>query len=155
MDLVRELAEEYSDAEIARILHCRGLKTSKGHPFTRTKIACLRLVYGIEKGTSLTKRGRDIYSAQQAAEILGVCHSTVIRWVEAGFLRGTQKTNGASWRIQVSEEDRKCLRTAETSEGWLTLKGAASKMGFQADIGSVTKAGWKRKFLSLISRCSR
>ena len=129
VDWVRELAEEYSDAEIARILHCRGLRTSKGHTFTRTKIACLRLVYGIEKGTSLPKRGQDIYSAQQAAEILGVCHSTVIRWVEVGLLRGTQKSKGASWRIQVSEEDRKRLRTAETSEGWLTLKGAASKMG--------------------------
>ena len=96
VDLVREPAEEYSDAEIARILHCRSLKTSKGHSFTRTKVACPRLVYGIEKGTSLPKRGQDIYSAQQAAEILGVCHSTVIRWVEVGLLHGTPKTKGAS-----------------------------------------------------------
>jgi len=129
VDLVRELAEEYSDAEIARILHCQGLRTSKGNTFTRSRIACLRLTHGIEKASSLPKRGQDIWSALKAAELLGVCHSTVIRWVDVGLLRGTQKTKGASWRIRVTEDDQKRLRAAETAEGWLTLKGAAARLG--------------------------
>ncbi len=129
VDLVRELAEEFSDAEIARILHCKGLKTSKGNPFTRIRIACLRRTYGIEMGPSLHKGGEGIYSAQQAAALLGVCHSTVIRWVEAGLLRGAQKTKGTSWRVQLTEEDRKRLTTADAPSEWLTLKAAASRLG--------------------------
>lgn len=129
VDLVRELAKEFSDVEIARILHCKGLKTSKGNPFTRIRIACLRRTYGIEKGPSLPKGGEGIYSAQQAAGLLGVYHSTVIRWVEVGLLRGAQKTKGVSWRIQLTEEDRKRLTTTDAPDDWMTLKAAASRLG--------------------------
>jgi len=129
VDLVRELAKEFSDVEIARILHGKGLKTSKGNPFNRIRIACLHRTYEIEKGPSLAKGGDDIYSVQQAAVVLGVCYSTVIRWVEAGLLRGAQKTKGASWRVQLTEEDRKRLMTADAPSDWLTLKAAASRLG--------------------------
>jgi len=129
VDLVRELAKEFSDVETARILHCKGLKSSKGNSFTRHRIACLRRTYGIEKGPSLPKGGDGIYSAQRAAGLLGVCHSTIIRWVEAGLLRGAQKTKGASWRVQLTEEDRKRLMTADAPADWLTLKAAASRLG--------------------------
>ena len=129
VNMVGELAKEFSDVEIARILHCKGLRTSKGNSFTRLRIACLRRTYGIEKGPPLPKGGEDIYSSQQAADLLGVCHSTVIRWVEAGLLRGTQKTKGASWRIQLTEQDRERLTTTDAPSDWLTLKAAALRLG--------------------------
>jgi excisionase family DNA binding protein len=49
--------------------------------------------------------------------------------VEAGLLRGAQKTKGASWRVQLAEEDRKRLMTAAAPSDWLTLKAAASRLG--------------------------
>lgn len=123
------MAKKFSDVEIARILHCKGLRTSKRNSFTRHRIACLRRTYGIEKGPSLPKGGEGIYISQQAADLLGVCHSTVIRWVEAGLLRGTQKTKRASWRIQLTEQDQKRLTTTDALSDWLTLKVAASRLG--------------------------
>lgn len=46
-DLVRELAKEFSDVEIARILHFKGFKTFEGNPFTRIRITWLRRTDGI------------------------------------------------------------------------------------------------------------
>ena len=74
-------------------------------------------------------RGKDVYTAQQAAERLDVDRSTVIRWVEVGLLRGSQLTDGAPWRIQVTKDDINRLKPTEVGKGWLPLKGAALALG--------------------------
>ena len=73
------------------------------------------------------------YTAEQAAELLGVTNSTVIRWVEAGILRGTQATSGAPWRIVVAEQDISKLTPAEHTDGWPSLKAAAAALGISTD----------------------
>ena len=77
--------------------------------------------------------GQDVYTAEQAAELLGVTNSTVIRWVEAGILRGTQATSGAPWRIVVAEQDIAKLTPAEHTDGWPSLKAAAAALGISTD----------------------
>ncbi len=67
--------------------------------------------------------------AQEAGGLLGVDSSTVIRWVEAGLIKGGQVTAGAPWRIQVTEEDVRRLTTADTPKEWVTLKAAAAALG--------------------------
>lgn len=52
-----------------------------------------------------------------------------MRWVEAGLLRGTQTTEGAPWRIQVTDEDRRRLTTTNAPEDWVPLKAAATALG--------------------------
>jgi excisionase family DNA binding protein len=75
------------------------------------------------------RKGEDIYTAVEAAEILGVNHSTVIRWVEAGLLRGSHLTEGAPWRIQLTTEDQQRLTATHVDEEWLPLKAAALVLG--------------------------
>jgi hypothetical protein len=129
IELIRQLAAEFSDVEIARILHRKRLRTSKGLTFTRHRVASLRNNYGIPSGTSLPRTGENIYTALDAAVILGVDRGTVIRWVETGLLRGSQATKGAPWRIRVTQEDRERLTATEVHDHWLPLKGAALALG--------------------------
>ena len=129
IELVRQLARDFSDVQIARILHRKRIRTPKGLPFTAHRVANLRKTHGIAPGLRVPNRGDDIYTAQQAGERLGVNASTVMRWVEAGLLRGAQVTPGAPWRIQVSEDDVRRLTAADTPRDWVTLKAAAAALG--------------------------
>ena len=129
VELVRTLAQEFSDEQIARILHRKRLKTPKGHAFKAYHVANVRRGYGIAPGPCVSLQGQDIYTAEEAADRLGVSRCTVIRWVEVGLLRGRQMTDGAPWRIQVSPEDIKRLKPADADPAWLPLKGAARAMG--------------------------
>jgi excisionase family DNA binding protein len=83
------------------------------------------------RGTAGKKlEGKDVYTSEHAARLLGVDRGTIVRWVEAGLLRGSQVTKGAPWRVRVTEEDRRRLITAADSpDGWLPLKGAAHVLG--------------------------
>ena len=129
VELVRTLAREFSDEQIARILYRKRLKTPKGHAFKAYHVSNVRHGYEIAKGPSIPVQGEDVYTAEQAAELLGVSRCTVIRWVEVGLLRGRQLTDGAPWRIQVRPEDVARLKPADADPAWLPLKGAAQVMG--------------------------
>lgn len=91
--------------------------------------ANVRNKYNIPKGPRVPLRGEDVYTAGKAAELLGACRSTVIRWLEAGLLRGSQLTSGAPWRIVVIKEDIERLKPNDVGDGWLPLKGAAAALG--------------------------
>lgn len=129
VDLLRTLAREFSDRQIARILRRKRLKTPKGLSFAPYHVANLRQCYDIPKGPRVPVRGKDVYTAQKAAERLDVDRSTVIRWVEVGLLRGSQLTDAAPWRIQVTEDDINRLKPTEVGKDWLPLKGAALALG--------------------------
>jgi DNA invertase Pin-like site-specific DNA recombinase/DNA-binding XRE family transcriptional regulator len=130
VELIRQMAAEFSDAQMARILNRKGLRTAKGLVFTAYRVSNLRHSYDIESGTAGQKRrSEDIYTAEEAAGLLGVNRITVTRWVEVGLLRGSQMTPGAPWRVRVTEEDRRRLSVADSADGWLPLKGAAQMLG--------------------------
>lgn len=129
VELVRMLAQEFADDQIARILSRKRLKTAKGLPFTAHRVNNLRCSHGIDGTTRATLAGPDVYTVQRAAEILEVDRGTVVRWIEAGLLQGTQLTPAAPWRVRVTDEDHRRLTTADAPEGWLPLKGAARALG--------------------------
>ena len=129
VELVRTLAREFSDEQIARILHRKRLQTPKGHGFKAYHVSNVRHGYGIAKGPSLPVQAEDVYTAEEAAELLGVHRCTVIRWVEAGLLPGRQLTDAAPWRIQVRSADIARLKPTDADPAWLPLKGAAQVMG--------------------------
>jgi DNA invertase Pin-like site-specific DNA recombinase/predicted DNA-binding protein (UPF0251 family) len=129
VELVRTLAREFSDEQIARILHRKRLQTPKGHAFKTYHVSNVRQGYGIVKGPSVPVQAEDVYTAEEAAELLGVHRCTVIRWVEGGLLRGRQITDAAPWRIQVRPADVVRLKPTDADPAWLPLKGAARVMG--------------------------
>ena len=129
VELVRTLAAEFSDEQIARIFHRKGLKTAKGLSFTARHVTNLRYNYDIEGSATKRLDGEDVYTAEEAGRLFGVVPGTVVRWVETGLLEGSQLTSGAPWKVRVTEEDKKRLTAADAPEGWLPLKGAAQALG--------------------------
>jgi predicted site-specific integrase-resolvase len=90
----------------------------------------MRHVHGIEIATGGKRlQGDDVYTAKEAASLLGVDRGPVIRWVQTGLLRGSQFTGAAPWRVRVTEQDRRRLTAADAPAGWLPLKGAAYVLG--------------------------
>lgn len=59
VDLVRELAGEFSDAQIAYVLGRKGLKTSKGLSFRAYHVSNVRKKYSIAKGPLVPVVGKD------------------------------------------------------------------------------------------------
>lgn len=129
IELVRQLAGQFSDDQIARILSRKKLRTCKGLPFTATRVTRFRYHHGIEGKRRSQFEEKDVYTVEQAATILEVSRGTLIRWIELGLLEATQLIEGAPWRVQVREADCKRLKATDAPKGWLPLKGAASTLG--------------------------
>ena len=128
--LVRVLAAEFADDQIARILHRRRLKTSKGLPFNAQRVTNIRARHEIAGHTRAKLGGEPhVYTVEQAAQLLRVSRRTLDKWIATGVLHARQLTQGAPWQVQVSEADRRRLGATEAPQGWLTLKSAASALG--------------------------
>ncbi len=119
--LVRVLAAEFADDQIARILHRKRLKRSKGLPFNAQRVTNIRTRYDIAGHTRAKLGGEPhVYTVEQAAQHLRVSRRTLDKWIATGLLRARQLTQGAPWQVQVSEADRRRLGATEAPEGWLT-----------------------------------
>jgi DNA invertase Pin-like site-specific DNA recombinase len=129
--LVRELAQEFDDAQIARILNKQGRRSGLGNAFTQQSVTSLRGKHGIAKCPKQIVKDpvEGPFTAEEAARELGVTMSTVHRWLREGVLAGEQLTPGAPWRIVLSAEVRKRLSGGEAPKGWVGLSEAARRLG--------------------------
>ena len=131
IDLVRELAQEFDDTQIARVLNKQGRRTGLGNAFTKAKVESLRGHHRIAKCAQ--QRVQDPregpFTADEAATELGVGMSTVHRWLRTGILAGEQLTPGATWRIVLTEAIRRRLCAGEAPAAWVGLSEAARRLG--------------------------
>jgi excisionase family DNA binding protein len=129
--LVRKLAEEFDDAQVARILNKQGRRSGRGIPFTIPAVTSLRGKNRIPKCAKkvVTDPGHGPFNAEEAARELGVTMSTVHRWLRDGVLAGEQLTAGAPWRIVLTDEVRERLAGADAPEGWVGLSEASRRLG--------------------------
>jgi DNA invertase Pin-like site-specific DNA recombinase/transposase-like protein len=129
VELVRQLAKKFSDDQIARILIRQGRKTATGLTFNTHKVGNLRWSYGIPRYKKPKGEQPKTYTAQQAAQILQVSVPTIHNWLNAGFIKGEQITEGAPWEILLTDDDIKRLAAQDPPEGWLPLQLAAKELG--------------------------
>ena len=129
VELVRQLAKKFTDDQIARILIRQGRKTATGLTFNAHKVGSLRWNYGIPRHKKPKGEQPKTYTAQQAAQILQVSTPTIHNWLNAGFIKGTQMTEGAPWEILLTDDDIKRLTAQDAPEGWLPLQLAAKELG--------------------------
>ena len=129
VELVRQLAQKFNDDQIARILIRQGRKTATGLSFSAHKIANLRRNYGIPRYKKPKGEQPKTYTAQQAAQILQVSTPTIHNWLNAGFIKGEQMTEGAPWEILLTDDDIERLTAQDAPEGWLPLQLAAKELG--------------------------
>jgi DNA invertase Pin-like site-specific DNA recombinase len=126
---IRKMATCLTDKQIARTLWSRGLRTATGLTFDVRRVRSLRKQYGIPRYQEDPDcKDGEVYTAAEAAEKLGVCVATILRWLEDGFLIGEQVAPHAPWRIRIPESSR--LRVADkTPAGWVSTKKAAFLLG--------------------------
>ena len=130
VDLVRRLAVHYPDANIAGILNRQGRRTPRGLSYTAGRVQGLRHYWGIPRhqpATSAPAEG-ELLNVAQAARQLGIAPSTLLRWLNDGFIAGEQVTPGAPWRVRLTDQLRGML-TDSTPDGWVALHHASRALG--------------------------
>ena len=130
VDLVRRLAVHYPDANIAGILNRQGRRTPRGMSYTAGKVQGLRHYWGIPRhqpATSAPAEG-ELLNVAQAARQLGIAPSTLLRWLNDGFIAGEQVTPGAPWLVRLTEELRGML-TNNAPDGGVALHHASRALG--------------------------
>jgi DNA invertase Pin-like site-specific DNA recombinase len=130
IDLIRRLAVHYPDAVIAGILNRQHRTTARGMSFTANRVASLRTHWGIPRHQPRagTPAEGELLNVAQAARQLGIAPSTLLRWLNDGFIAGEQVTPGAPWRVRLTDQLRGML-TDSTPDGWLALHHAGRALG--------------------------
>jgi DNA invertase Pin-like site-specific DNA recombinase len=131
VELVRQLAQEFDDSQIARILNRQRRRSGLGRAFTKESVGSLRGKNKIPAAPK--KQARDDregpFTLDQTASELGVAAGTVQRWLRDGVLAGHQSVSGAPWSIVLTEEVRRKLAGGEAPAGWVGLSEAARRLG--------------------------
>jgi DNA invertase Pin-like site-specific DNA recombinase len=129
IELLRRLAVHHPDTVIAGVLNRQGRKTARGESFTANRVASLRSHWKIPcyQAPTIPPEG-ELLTVQAAAHQLGVAASTLLRWLNDGFIGGEQVTPGAPWRIRVTQE-LKNLIVPEVPPGYVAMPQAMRLLG--------------------------
>ena len=127
--LVRRLAVHYPDVKIAGVLNRQGRRTARGLSFTASRVQSLRHHYNIacHQPSDQPQEG-ELLNVTAAAKQLGIAASTLLRWLNDGFVAGEQITPGAPWRIRITNELRGML-VDDAPEGWVAVQYATRALG--------------------------
>jgi hypothetical protein len=129
IDLLRRLAIHHPDTVIAGVLNSQGRKTARGESFTANRVSSLRTHWKIPCYRAPdTPPDGELLSVQAAADQLGIAASTLLRWLNDGFIGGEQVTPGAPWRIRMTQE-LKALIVPEVPSGYVTVFQAMRMLG--------------------------
>ena len=131
IDLIRRLAVHYPDAIIAGILNRQHRRTARGLSYTASRVQSLRYHWHIPchqpDGNGQAPEG-ELLNVTAAARQLNIAPSTLLRWLNDGFVAGEQVTPGAPWRIRLTDQLRDML--ADTApDGWVPLGYATQALG--------------------------
>jgi hypothetical protein len=109
--MVRELAPNRSDKQIAAALNEAGLLAGYGGAFTASKVSWIRYAHQIPAGGRKSQarsndqpRGDGRYSVKAAANILNVDVSTIADWCRAGRLDSVRATPKSPRWIKLTPE---------------------------------------------------
>jgi len=129
IELLRRLAVHYPDAKIAGILNRQGRSTARGLSFTASRVQSLRHHWKIpcHQPSNQPQDGKPL-TVTSAANQLGIAPSTLLRWLNDGFVAGEQVTPGAPWRIRLTDELRGML-VDDAPEGWVAVQYATRALG--------------------------
>jgi hypothetical protein len=115
VDIVRQMASNYADEEIALTLNRMALRTGAGNTWNETRVRSLRQYLKLPVCRVEQRAGR--LNLLRAAEQLGVSPSIVRRLIERRLLPATQIVSGAPWQI-----DAKDIAAAEVIRAATALK---------------------------------
>lgn len=104
--LLRRLAVHYPDAKIAGILNRQHRRTARGLSFTASRVQSLRHHHKIpsyQPGDKPREQEGELLNVTAAAKVLGIAPSTLLRWLNDGFVAGEQITPGSPWQVRLTD----------------------------------------------------
>ena len=115
VDLVRQMAGNYADEDIALTLNRIGLKTGAGNTWNETRVRSLR--QHLKLPACSVEQQTHRLNLQGAAEQLGVSATIVRRLIARKILPATQIVSGAPWEIAAKD-----ISTTEVIQAALAMK---------------------------------
>ena len=103
VDLIRQLARRMSDKQLAAQLNRLGIKTAKGHTWTRTRVGNFRTIHEITNYSPGEREARGELTLEEAATQLGVSYSTVQRLIQRRRLPAQQICPGGPWTLRAED----------------------------------------------------
>jgi DNA invertase Pin-like site-specific DNA recombinase len=128
LTLVRELARQMPDKQIARLLNRAGKPTGRGNGWTEVRVRSFRDYHEIAVYRPGEWAERGEITLEAAAKIIGVIPMTALRVIRRGDLKGRQVCRGAPWVIKA--EDVVAFVDARPDRP-LTANPAQKSFGFQ------------------------
>ncbi len=113
VDLIRQLARRMSDKQIAAQLNRLGIKTAKGHTWTRVRVGNFRTIHEIPNHSPGEREARGELTLEEAAARLGVSYSTMQRLIRRQQVPAQQVCPGGPWTLRT--EDVEAFRTQDGS----------------------------------------
>ena len=114
--LVRQLATQVRDSDIARILNRLGKKTGRGNSWTEARVRSMRSCHKIP--VYRAEGAGEYFNMKQAAAVLGISPMSVRRLIQSKILPAEQVVPMAPWRIRCpdldSEQVQKAVKAVKT-----------------------------------------
>ena len=129
LSLVRELARQMPDRQIARLLNRAGKPTGRGNGWTQARVCSFRSHHGIAVHREREWAERGEITLEAVAQTMGVSVMTALRMVRLGIIKGRQVCRGAPWVIKA--EDVAAYRAQHASRRPLTTNPAQQTFDFQ------------------------
>src|SRR5215475_2293000 len=129
LSLIRELARQMPDPQIARLLNRAGKPTGRGNGWTEERVRSFRGHHDIAVYREGEWAERGEITLEAAALIIGVTTMTALRMLKRGDIRGQQLCKGAPWVIKA--EDLAAFGTCKQSKRSLTPNPAQRTLNFQ------------------------
>jgi hypothetical protein len=129
LTLVRQLARQMPDKQIARLLNRAGKPTGRGNGWTQIRVCSFRSHYGIAvyRESEWVERGE--ITLEAAAQIIGVSVMTALRMARLGIIKGRQVCPGAPWAFKAA--DIAAYQAQNTAHRPLTADPAQQRFDFQ------------------------
>ena len=103
--LIEQLARLMSDRQIAAQLNRMGIKSAKGHGWTRSRVGVFRKDNAIANYTPGERQARGELTIEEVASRLEVSYSTVQRMIKQHHLPASQVCPDAPWIIRADDAD--------------------------------------------------
>lgn len=103
LTLVRELARQMPDKQIARLLNRAGKPTGRGNGWTEVRVRSFRHHHEIAVYRAGEWAERGEITLEAAARLIGVTPMTALRMIRRGDLKGRQLCRGAPWVIRTED----------------------------------------------------
>jgi hypothetical protein len=105
IDVVRQMATQYADGEIALTLNRLRLKTGTGNTWNETRVRSLRSQLKLTNQTAQQNDSGSSLNLEVTAKRLKVSGTVVRRLIKLKILQATQVVAGAPWQIAIKDAD--------------------------------------------------